>query len=129
MIKSTLLKNKSKIGKLKTFFTKELRREVKNEIIKEYKHTFKTESFDGKKWKARKDELTHKMLNKTGKMKKATRFRVHRDRVEVTNKTEYAGMHNEGYYHIPQRQFIGESKRLNKRIEELISNEIKKIFK
>lgn len=55
----------------------------------------------------------------------------------IKNEVEYAAVHNEGLmagrkghqFRMPKRQFIGESKELNDKVENIITTEITKLFK
>ncbi len=86
---------------------------------------------DGKPWPRRKRLVTpaRKLLVKTGKL---------RDSLKVTSATfnlmvvesdlEYAQYHNLGTDTIPQRRFLGDSKKLEAQIKQLLEAEMKKIF-
>lgn len=73
-------------------------------------------------WPKRKKEYLYPALNKTGNLKKSV--------VSVQNsvKTDvyYASFHNDGTDRLPQRQFIGNSKELDKKCEDMIVDELTK---
>lgn len=61
---------------------------------------------------------------------------VRNGEVTISNDTPYAAVHNEGGRAgrgmravIPKRQFIGESETLDQKIEDMILNDIEKLFK
>lgn len=45
-----------------------------------------------------------------------------------TESTPYASFHNEGAKNLPQREFLGNSKKLNARLGRIINREFKKAF-
>ena len=45
-----------------------------------------------------------------------------------TDATDYASFHNEGTEHLPQREIIGESRELDKKIENIIKKEISNVI-
>lgn len=73
-------------------------------------------------WPKRKNEYLYPALNKTGNLKKSV--------VSVQNsvKTDvyYSSFHNDGTDMLPQRQFIGNSKELDKKCEDMIVDELTK---
>jgi len=78
------------------------------------------------------------LSGETGNLMNGIRWRKNGRRVEITANTEYAQLINEGGQmkvfgkHIttmPQRQFMGKSKALNKKIEAKIIKDLKRIMR
>lgn len=62
-------------------------------------------------------------------------YKPERGKVTISNEVPYARVHNEGLragrgrgFKMPKRQFIGESRELTKKVEEIIETEIGKIL-
>lgn len=112
-----------------------------------FKGNFVKQGFDGKKWKdvqrripttktyryASDAQRTKAILSgKTGRLMNGIHIAsISADKVVIsTDKNiSYAQYHNEGTKKIPKRQFMGNSKELNQKIQKLIANELKKVFK
>ena len=74
------------------------------------------------KWEPRKDNLSHKILKKSGKLQSSIYGEVHADGFAIGSKLEYQAVHNFGYpkRNIAARPFlVVQQDDLNK-IEELI---------
>lgn len=63
-------------------------------------------------------------------------YKPERGKVTIINEVPYARVHNEGLragrgrgFKMPKRQFIGESRELTKKVEEIIETEIGKILR
>lgn len=63
-------------------------------------------------------------------------YKPERGKVTISNEVPYARVHNEGLragrgrgFKMPKRQFIGESRELTKKVEEIIETEIGKILR
>jgi len=83
-----------------------------------------------RRWKRRKDNLPHPILEKTGKLRRSARHRVQsRTRALVEFTARYASFHNTGTGRLPKRQFSGESRVLNRQNEKIIVNYIHKKLK
>ena len=104
------------------------------EIIERYskvatREAFKTRSWDGIKWKRKKDGSPATLV-KSGKMKNSLKWVRNRQSVEVKG-VEYAMYHNSGTSVIPQRQFIGidkaTKKKIDKEVKRLIDKELAKL--
>jgi phage gpG-like protein len=93
------------------------------------------------KWRSGKNKGIEKpILVGKGNLKKSIRYEViSKDTVKIyTEGIEYARIHNEGLmgiaygkhrFKMPKREFIGESKKLQKEITNIILTEMSKIFK
>lgn len=121
---------------------------IADEVQKQFKKNFDDEGFFGNPWKEveRRDPSTYAYkygttasqtnpiltkstaLRKSIKVIKATWNEIVLGTVgDSVNK--YADVHNEGTDNIPQRQFIGDSAKLDKAISDIIEDELDKIFK
>lgn len=127
---------------------KSLKDEVKDMAISHFKKSFDLEAFNDqplKKWKPLKRRRpqpysNNKILTKTGKLKNSLRARSYVGSrvwwVNLYSNVDYANVHNEGLrsgrgrgFKMPKRQFMGDSKILDKKIQTRIDNRIKKAFK
>lgn len=73
-------------------------------------------------WKPRKKEYLYPALNKTGNLKKS----VVGVKNEVKTDVYYASFHNDGTDKLPQRQFIGNSKELDRKCIDVITDRLTK---
>ena len=95
------------------------------------------------KWKPAKRQLSGKKDTKTknktlvasGLLYKSIGHVTGAARVVVQNKVPYAAVHNEGLragrgrgFQMPRRQFIGDSRELNEKVEKTIDTELRKII-
>lgn len=110
---------------------------------KHFRANFLNQGFDGKKWQnvqrrikptkrdIRTGASTRAILygKKAGVLSKSIYGRVRSwDKIVIGTTVPYAKYHNEGTEKIPQRKFIGDSEILNKKIVNLITSQINKIF-
>lgn len=108
---------------------------IAEKIVENTLDNFESESFFGNKWKPRKNPDSKKnrgraLLVKTGRLRRSIRpLNMSEFSVEVGSNVEYAKYQNEGTQHIPQRKFIGESKRQDIIISNLIKRLIKRALK
>jgi phage gpG-like protein len=121
-----------------------------NRAVRIFKDNFKTESFiGGAKWQKSKKNRG-KTLTKTGDLGRSIRYKVSGDTATVFSDLAYSAVHNEGgiidvkphhrsrngkryqvkgyAYRAVKRQFIGDSPKLVKAIEQVIEKELDKIF-
>ncbi len=61
---------------------------------------------DGKKWEARKDNLPHPILNKSGNMFKKTVFRSNNNKL-IASMVDYGIFHQFGTENMPERPWVG----------------------
>lgn len=127
---------------------KSLKDEVKQMAISHFKKSFDIEGFNDspvKKWKPLKRKRSqpytnNKILTKTGKLKNSLRSRSYVGSrvwwVDIYSNVEYASVHNEGLrsgrgrgFKMPKRQFMGNSRILDKKIQTRIDNRIKNAIK
>lgn len=127
---------------------KSLKDEVKQMAISHFKKSFDIEGFNDspvKKWKPlkmkrRQPYTNNKILTKTGKLKNSLRGRSYVGSrvwwVDIYSSVEYANVHNEGLrsgrgrgFKMPKRQFMGNSRILDKKIQTRIDNRIKNAIK
>lgn len=127
---------------------KSLKDEVGEMAVRHFKKSFDIESFNdesGSKWKELKRKrpvpyTNNKILTRTGALKKSLRYKSYVGKrvwwVKIGSPLIYADVHNEGLrsgrgngFKMPKRQFMGESKTLDKRIQTRINNRIKNATK
>lgn len=75
------------------------------------------------------------LLSSRNHLYNSTRYIPSYGMVRIVNEVPYAAVHNEGLkagrgkgFQMPRRQFIGESRELNGKVEKLIEDELRKIF-
>jgi phage gpG-like protein len=108
-----------------------------------FQDNFKKQGFDDngvKRWQARKGQVSFNglarvskksesgraILVKTGDLRNSIRVKsASMRKIVIATDLDYSKIHNDGSNKMPQRQFIGESANLNKKIVELISTNIK----
>jgi phage gpG-like protein len=111
---------------------KRLPRDVGNEALLFFLNQFKKEETpEGKSWPRRKEngegvrDSRRGLLVKSGRLRKSIRLtKVTSNSVTIGTNTPYAKYHNEGTERIPQRQFIGKSAALNRRLQRMIKAKI-----
>lgn len=120
--------------------------------VNHFKDNFAKQGFDGKKWEEVKrrykrskgaDSTRAILSGRTGRLKGSI-HKVYADfrKVVIGSDVPYAKIHNEGgvirrngrrvgsySIKIPQRQFMWDSKLLNKKIISILDAELKKVFK
>lgn len=81
-------------------------------------------------WKKRKDAKNKKpILVDTRVMKKSFNLTTNNDKFSIQNTAPYAIYHNEGgSENLPKREFLYESKELNKEIEKTLVDEVNKLM-
>jgi len=89
--------------------------------------TFDKEAFDGKKWKPLKNPTGRRKLVKTGRLRQSIRVlsKTKASR-RIGTDVPYGVYHNDGTKYIPQRKFMGKSKRLDSQNEKIIDRFVKK---
>ena len=84
-------------------------------------------------WKKRKynKDKGRATLVKSGDLKRDIKVReTNWNRIVVgTQNVKYASYHNEGTHKLPQREFIGDSKELEKKVEKIIKENLRKAFR
>lgn len=127
---------------------KSLKDEVKDIAVKHFTKSFDLEGFNDlpvKNWKPLKRQRaepyrSNKILTKTGALKKSLKSRAYVGKriwwVEIYSNLAYANVHNEGLrsgrgrgFKMPKRQFMGESKSLDRKIQTRINNRLNQAFK
>ena len=107
-----------------------------NKNLAENAKTFFVDKFDQQEWNNKpwvpaKDEHTP-LLIRTGRLRSDLNnsiSKVDNDGYTIDVNTPYGGFHNSGTRSLPQRQFVGADKELDKNQMEIISEAIDKIFK
>lgn len=87
-------------------------------------------------WAKRKSnrDSTRPILVDTTRLKKSIRILSKRSsgsmpRAVIGTRVPYGGFHNEGTGNLPVREFIGDSRALNKKVEAIITRELNQFFK
>lgn len=109
-----------------------LPRDVGNEALLFFLNLFKKEeSPEGKLWQERKVDGSgtrssrRSLLVQSGRLRKSIRLsRVTSYSVTIGTSVPYAKYHNEGTERLPQRQFVGRSTELNRRLQRMIKAKI-----
>lgn len=121
----------SKLARIKRLLRR-LPRDVGNEALLFFLNLFKKEeSPDGKPWAPRKVDGDgarsgrRSLLVKSGRLRKSIRLtKVTSNSVSIGTNVPYAKYQNDGTATIPQRQFIGKSTALNRRLQRMIKAKI-----
>lgn len=126
----------AKLEKAKVDLPKLVASDIRNYFV----NSFKRQGFDGQKWqevkRREKENQTAKdkkpILIQTGRLRRSVNESIRKttwQEIVLGIDTPYAKYHNEGTDRIPKRQFMGDSKELQTKIEARIEKEIKKIIK
>lgn len=81
-----------------------------------------------KKWPERKDNLSHPLLVKSGKLKNSIYVEANDDSVSVGSRVAYQAVHNYGYppRNIPQREYLIVQKSDEREIRKMIKRHLLK---
>lgn len=96
---------------------------------------FDRESFNGQNWLENKKPNGKKILEDSGRLKNDVRnavrngYKTGKDSYSLVVATPYAGYHQEGTSKLPQREFIGMTPEIDKKIITDITTLIDKAFK
>lgn len=125
-------------------------RKVANKVASAFRQNFQTESFFGKPWKdvkrrtepragqEDKADARRKILTgRTGNLGRSIKTQVKDGECTIISDLEYSAAHNEGtstagrgrHTTIPQRQFMGHHKEVDRIIKETIEQTIQNAFK
>jgi phage gpG-like protein len=79
------------------------------------------------KWEPRKDNLSHKLLKKSGKLQAANYMEVHKNGFAIGNRLEYQAVHNFGYpkRNITARPYLVVQEDDLRQIEDMMVEHIK----
>lgn len=107
-----------------------------NEALNHFKDSFPNQGFTNEsteKWKPRKRPDRKRpgraILIDTGRLRRSLRYyRAKKYTAGIASNVPYANRHNEGLAGMPQRQFVGYSGKLNRRLIEKFDKRIKTIF-
>lgn len=112
--------------------------------VQHFQESFKNESFDGKKWPNRKKESRRGKRTEKGQRGLLVQSGSLLNSIEVSevtsnsvtiesgyvvgkkSKWNLAQIHNEGLPPVPQRKFLGKSKTLDRKINRLVTKEIRR---
>ena len=104
--------------------------------VNHFKMSFRNSGFTDRglvKWKRRKNNADsgRATLVKTGDLRRSIKIKSSsfRKTVIATTGIPYAARHNEGLKGMPQRQFMGDSDKLEEKLKKSIILHIKKAFK
>ena len=120
----------------------ELRSKMTKEVAKHFDNSFVNEGFTYNslmKWRERKKSYPHKILQKTGRLRRSIKTKVFTTKsyyeVRFSSDVPYADVHNEGLkagrgrgFTMPKRQFMGYSRSLDLRIKRMYERKITQIF-
>jgi len=129
--------NKFNFGKvLRNMQSIDISLDLANTAKNDFLNNFRTESFDGKSWKQRKNDKTpgRKLLVKSGRLRRDVSNSVSaghkngRFSYTLIVKNPYAGYNNDGAGALPKRQFVGMTRELNKKLLNKINQRIKSIW-
>ena len=109
----------------KTIKTKEVFQNVNNKL-------------QTKRKKEKSENYKNKILTKSGALRDSIKSMTSRSALSttVTSNLKYSAIHNDGLqgdafgtsFEMPKRQFIGDSEKLNSKVDAIICNEINKLF-
>ncbi len=107
-----------------------------NTAKNDFLDNFRKESFEGKAWQKRKSDKQagRKLLVKTGRLRRDVSNSVsegHKNSnlsYTLVVNNPYASYNNEGTYKLPQRQFVGMTPELNKKLLLKINQKIMRIW-
>lgn len=125
----------AKLNKAKVDLPKLVASDIRNYFV----NSFKRQGFDGQKWqevkRREKNNPTAKdkkpILIQTGRLRRSVNESIRKttwEEIVLGIDTPYAIYQNEGTDTIPKRQFMGDSKELQKTIHNRIEKTIKKII-
>jgi len=129
--------NKFNFGKISAKFKSlDLSLLMANTAKNDFLDNFRKESFEGKAWQKRKSDKQagRKLLVKTGRLRRDVSNSVsegHKNSnlsYTLVVNNPYASYNNEGTYKLPQRQFVGMTPELNKKLLLKINQKIMKIW-
>jgi len=130
--------------------TQKILKNLKVELTDKFDKNFSQGGFFGNRWKPRKKDGYPTHLNNTGALRRSIKSHIEGDTIVFTSSTPYAADHNEGVnkkvrvrskkgktftrkMNLPQRQFIGEYKGMEKTVEriakKIIETELQTIIK
>lgn len=78
------------------------------------------------KWQARKHRYSHRMLVKTGRMRRGFQESVNSKRAVISNKVSYFKYHQRGTNSIPRRRMLGINNEDERRIQKIFQAYIMK---
>jgi len=120
---------------LLNFKNVDLSLDMANTAKNEFMSNFKSQSFGGKAWRPRKDtKNTRNLLVKSGKLRRdvsnsvSTGHKNNNLSYTLVVENDYAGYNNDGTDRMPQRQFVGMTPELNKKLLLKISQKMNKIW-
>lgn len=108
---------------------KKLLKRIKQDLEQQTKDNFRRESFGRNKWSPRKHHYPHKILNKTGKLKRGFRYTIRGNTLQVRNRTSYGGYHQSGTDKLPARKMVGWNKQLEAKITKSVSKVVLEMLK
>jgi phage gpG-like protein len=130
-IKGTLNLNKKGI-QLANLIERGLPKILGNEAVNFSKKAFKQGGWTDKEfkaWKPRKNEDAGRaILVQTGDLRRSIVKTLGNKKVVISTNVTYAAKHNFGKGKLPKRQFMGESKTLEKNMQKTVQEEVDKIL-
>lgn len=135
--------------KIARALNKDIPRKVANKVAQAFRQNFQTESFFGTPWKDVKrrteprasqvgkvDSRRKILTGRTGNLGRSIKTEVRDGECAIISDLEYSAAHNDGtntagrgrHTTIPQRQFMGHHKEVDRIIKETIGKTIQKAF-
>lgn len=107
--------------------------DAERESIKFFKQSFTNQGFTDnslKRWKSRKKQVGWPILRKTDKLYDSIKVTGRgKDYFIIGSDVTYAIYHNDGTNRLPQRQFIGDSQKLELKLIDLFNKIVKNTFR
>ena len=82
----------------------------------------------GGRWKPRKKKRTGRLMVKTGRLRRSIVANARGKVGIITSNVPYAKYHQDGTGSLPQRKFMGESRKLNRKFDAKIRRALRKAF-
>lgn len=124
----------AKVQELQRFVSHDVPHIIGVEAVEYARDNIDQESYDGKAWPSRKDNKPHKLLAPDPDFADSLAYEIENGDVNITSDRVYAQVHNDGLragrgtgFEMPQRQFIGDSTELKKRINKEINRQMKRL--
>lgn len=117
-----------KIEEFESFQKKEMMEELAKATLEHFVDNFDSKSFDGKAWPDGKD---YHGLEDTGELREALEDSIQsvsKNGFEIEVVSDYGSYQNDGTEELPARTFVGQEDKLSKLQEDIIKNNVTKIF-
>lgn len=106
-------------------FSQDVLEDLKVILLEELRESWRKEQNpDGRKWEKRKDDLPHKILNRTGEMQNSLYFSIENNSTLTAHFLERGAYHQYGTTYIPQRKWIGFPESAERKLKESIERNL-----